>query len=350
MHQKYCIKTSGIVIGKIYKYDDFCDVLEIECERDTKKKDRILEGLKQAIDYERIGTTKYKVNRIIKDWFILFDERMFGNNSSYNKKAPDLLLDHLLYHAKGEVVDGKKQVFISEREIQKVVGFCNSNYGSDKHIEGLISTGKATRLDVQLFYTAHSSKCKDVITSTMSQLKARLLTLRYEKLFLIEADEGQRITTREESEFIRDCKRKVLEEMQISKEYLVYLRNKQHEFYEKLDKKLLKLKCFEIVREGYFIKFPVLVENSGFKLDDGDRQIYLAGANKLLCDYLENEASKKESAARIRKEILENYNPSEHNDDLTKTKAFSQKKGDLTKLPPDHYEKQKFLIEDLVQL
>lgn len=72
MSKKYTIDTSKIVLEEIIpSYAKFCEILNLEKKTDTKAKDKILDALHQAIEYDRPNTTKFIIKEIKQDFFIV---------------------------------------------------------------------------------------------------------------------------------------------------------------------------------------------------------------------------------------------------------------------------------------
>lgn len=351
MIERKPIYVLDIPLGYTVSYKELCGLLQITYIEDTRKRKRQLEALRQCVDYEKVGS-KYKINKITGSSFIINDGRSRGNNSTYNRYAPEILLNHLLYCRDGSVEDGVKSLYISETEIKRELGLCNKDYGFDGHAEEMIRTGVVTRLDLQLFYKSHGTKSKEVMKSTLNQIKARMPDLCYVPTYLVGDNEtGRRVTTPEEYIDINALKPIVLEEMGIEKEFLVYLKGRGTDFREKWKKLIqdqLGLKC---ISKGYQIHLPDYMGsgNQDFFLDADDVKHKQKSANALLMDYLKKEVEKELNKAKANRTLVTAKNE-DLNGDLTETDAFSKSMNELIKVPVDHVKKQSILHENFVKV
>ena len=344
------IKHFTITEPVVVSYKNITKLLEIKYMKHTKARNKQLEYLHQCMEFEKVSHGKYKIYRFTGDSYITHDGRARGNNSTYNRYSPDLLLNHLVYCTEGIVEDGFKTVYLSTREIRRVIGFCNSNYSDFDYIDRMVEQSKTTRFDLQWFYSTHSAKCNDVIKSTLNQVCNMAPELSYCKSYYVNDGSGLRATSKEEAEQINLIKQQVMWEIEVRDLNHIYLKGKQKEYWEKVKKTVHEVLSVEYKSEGYLFIFPDYMGKGiqDYYLDESDAQHKRISANTLLLEYLHKQTEKdfKEykgyGISKTKKEEL--------NGDLTETDAYSQDKRKLNKVRPDHVAKQRLLLAELVKI
>lgn len=356
MPKIFKINTTNIVPDMVLKnYKELCKILGINYPNDSKAKKKQYKYIKECLDIERLkGTNKYIIHAIKKESTVTKDGRSNGNHCTYNKYTPDILMDYICYHAEGETIDGYKTVKLSNNEIMQIVGFCNSRYGHQYYTKELISQNKVTRLDIQQFYLRHGAKCKGIISSTLNQLKQRMPELGYKEVYEIEDKNGNiRISSDEEIDIIKRTEDKIMEELNVNSKFMLFIKNKQDEFYgELLPNTLQDNYDWKTKKKYYLIRFPDAKASNDwrFKMDDDQKEHLKAGANKLIKDYLDNNTHKIYSKAVEDGNVIQDEGDDDYNGDLSQTQAYSPTKKRLYKIRPDYLEKQLFLSEELVNI
>jgi len=355
MSKIFKVDTSLIIPSeKVQDYRHMCTLLDIDYLQDTRSKNKQFEHIKECLDIEKVKKTrKYIIHAIKKEFTVIKDGRNKGNNSTYNKYAPELLLDHICYYEKGETQDNLKTVKMTNKDIMEVVGFCNSEYMKKAYVDTLIKHRKITRLDAQLFHLRHGPKCKEVIKSTLKQSQTIMHELSYKEVYEIDDEGDKRISTDEEITIIKETEIKIMNSMGIKNKFTLYINNKHNKFYgEHLPKALLDEQGWVTTSKFYLIQFPDVEANKNgeFKLEIAYKKVLIAGINKLMNDFLNKDAENIYRRAVKEKNIIQNDDGDNYNDDLSKTQAYSSSEGRLTKIRPDYVEKQKFLAKELVNI
>ncbi len=222
------LDTSNIQEGMIIKnYKELCKLLNLNITTGKSKQIQLRE-INRYIDLLK-DNTKYIVLEI-------YDKPLTSYvNSKYTTLIQDILLNYL-------VKQNDKIVYINKNELIKVLGLVNNKYIEYKHNrkELIKLYDELDEFNVNEFYKRCDAKILSILESSFKSLKKRLL-LDYSDAYKIYYYDGYHqlkfdIANNEEHSYILSVKRQVLEDMNLSSEYQIYLNPSiKNEYYSRIN-------------------------------------------------------------------------------------------------------------------
>lgn len=234
----YDIDTSALEIGMVIKnYKELCRLLNQEV-KSGKAKRLQLEEFKRYFDFEKSGQ-KFIITDIYDTPLTKEDRRKLGNNSIYVKYIEMILLQYL---AKQE---GYTRTF-TKRNWWGLLGMVNKKYNriAPKQLEKIDYT--ITPFEINNFYQRCNKKLEQILFSALNNLKNRKLILwELQTVIVVINENGKEVyflADDEEKKRILQVERYILKNvMGYEKIFQIFSKNKQIEYYQKVNEKLHEL-------------------------------------------------------------------------------------------------------------
>lgn len=234
----YDIDTSALEIGMVIKnYKELCRLLNQEV-KSGKAKRLQLEEFKRYFDFEKSGQ-KFIITDIYDTPLTIEDRRKLGNNSIYVKYIEMILLQYL---AKQE---GYTRTF-TKRNWWGLLGMVNKKYNriAPKQLEKIDYT--ITPFEINNFYQRCNKKLEQILFSALNNLKNRKLILwELQTVIVVINENGKEVyflADDEEKKRILQVERYILKNvMGYEKIFQIFSKNKQIEYYQKVNEKLYEL-------------------------------------------------------------------------------------------------------------
>jgi len=232
----YNLIQTNLTIGQTIKnYKTLCTLLSEEPKTGNAKIYQVKEWLRY-FDYEK-DKQKYIITKIHSTPLPKDDNYLYGNNSIYIKHIELLLLNHLSRQ------DGK-QTRITLKKLFLLLGMININYIQEDKENIKADSDFITDYHINHFYQRTYQKLREIIFSTLNNLKNRRL-IDYEELTMINIREVnttnatiEREATEEEKDIIRDIEKETLINMNLESITIMHLKFKQKEFYSRVNQLL----------------------------------------------------------------------------------------------------------------
>ena len=231
---------NNLKIGELYSYKQLTQILDIEYLNSNSKKAQLKE-INTVIELEKVKT-KYKIIQIREQ------ETQIIKNNIHNKKATysdDILLTTLYYLLKDRDKDKNNIViYINKNELANSIGLKHQHnslvakYQPQNFCEQ-IDVNTAT---FHYTYPRLLSNINFATTYLLNNLKRKKLATIFDRMKITTMKGITRMATNEEYAKIEDIKRKVLTEMRIESEALLYNKypNCIQEFYIKVNHKTIE--------------------------------------------------------------------------------------------------------------
>ena len=221
----------------IKNYKELCRLLNQEV-KSGKAKRLQLEEFKRYFDFEKSGQ-KFIITDIYDTPLTKEDRRKLGNNSIYVKYIEMILLQYL---AKQE---GYTRTF-TKRNWWGLLGMVNKKYNriAPKQLEKIDYT--ITPFEINNFYQRCNKKLEQILFSALNNLKNRKLILwELQTVIVVINENGKEVyflADDEEKKRILQVERYILKNvMGYEKIFQIFSKNKQIEYYQKVNEKLYEL-------------------------------------------------------------------------------------------------------------
>lgn len=348
------LKTGDIIAN----YPKMCELLNEKPKKGNPRK-RQTDNWKRFINYEKQGH-KFYIIEIYSTELPKIDKRSKGNNSVYVNYTSKLLLDFIYSRASIALDRGKNFIDLTNNNIKIIVGLCNTNFtkNDEQMLEKLFSNKKLTTFDKNNFYNRTNTKHGEVIKSTLKRLIKSNNELQIISVYKITENNIERIANKDEEEIINNIHQLVLMEFYANKMFIIYAKNKQKEYYERVNE-LLETHNWSSCYKTYRIIFNDGIKNDQkiYILTEKERLECLERVNKLIQDYLDSNAEKliakqKESIKEHEKKHTIYFDIPESTDDDHRFKirsALLAKFEDFI-LHEYYVENQKYLSEFFIKI
>lgn len=234
----YKIDTSSLVIGMVIKnYKELCDLFGEEAKT-GKAKQLQLKNWKRYFDWEKDGQ-KFIITDIYDTPLPKEDLRRKGNNSIYKNYIELILLQYLSKQ------EGYRRTF-TKRNWLELLGMINSKYGKEPKIKLKQLDYSINDQEITLFYIRSNKKLEKVLHDALSNLqREKLIIVEYETVIVSVDEKGKEhrfIANDYQKRRILQTERYILKDvMQYKNMFYIYIKNKPHEYYNKVNERLYEL-------------------------------------------------------------------------------------------------------------
>ncbi len=221
----------------VKNYKIMCELLDEEVKDGNRNRKFQMEKWKRYFDFKKEGH-KFIILEIYDEPLEKIDKRAQGNNSEYIQHIELLLLNYLSQQKGFKATSTVKNLF-------SMLSMINQNY-IDKDYKKIKENSIITDYDINHFYQRSYQKLKEILFSSLRNLKNRRL-IDYTKNTMINIREivdgkliqnNTRLATDDEKNFIRDAQRDVLKEMGLESITQVYLKFKPEKYFNRVNELL----------------------------------------------------------------------------------------------------------------
>ena len=245
----YEVVQEKLKAGQVYKnYIELCSVLgQPICG--GKQKTLQLETLKRYFDCETVGR-RFLITEIYNTPLEKKDGRRNGNNSIYVKHVECILLYYLSKQTGGICT-------LTTKRINNILGIAPLKYYETTDSELQKICGDITEFNVNFyinnFRQRSNQKFREILFSSLNNLKNRFLISYYEEVIIVDKDENRFKANDNQIRCIDAVKRDVLDLMNLISITQVFQKFKQKEFYTEVNNRLMELYDWQYSYKQYKI-------------------------------------------------------------------------------------------------
>ena len=281
---------SGDIIAN---YPKMCELLE-EPEKRGSPRDRQIEVWKRYFNYEK-QRHKFSILEVYTTPLPpKVDGRSNGNNAIYIEYTSSLLLNQLAFTAKIVLSRGNKFIERTDNQIKLILGLCNEDYAhKDDIFEELYLNSDLTKNDWRSFYNRANTKHSEIIKSTFKNIAKNHKWLVVTRVTKVIEDKKLRIATECEENIIAEVKRAVLLDYNVKTIFIIYAKNKQEEFYERVNQLLYQAHNWEASYKVNKISFNanMAIDYLNYELTDDEELEKMTKVNLTIKMFLDEQAA-----------------------------------------------------------
>ncbi len=258
-------QVNKIEVGKTYtSWKQLCEESNIPYKKGGAAQSYQKKELFRYFDYEQVGR-KYTI--LIQREIPLMRESK-GNQSPYRELLQLLILDLIATDKNGKVSITQDSLFL-------VLAMVNNDFNKhrdSKHMEVISKELSIPKRTIDIFYSRHSSRFRDMISGTLNSLQSQFI-LHWKKTYRMAFKDytSSEMTEHQEKVFVR-CKSNIAEMMKKESEQDIFMSGLYGEFMKLVAKEFyaetgLKVKYF-------YSTYDILYNDNEAYVDKKRRKIY----------------------------------------------------------------------------